>query len=222
MRVLVTGATSQVGQSFCELIRERDIEVVSLGRHAGATIRCDLSDIRQIDAIATEIALADRLFICHGLMKPTPYLHQNAFDICRGMTVNLHATVRIIEHALQRNPHVRIGVVGSESARKGSFDTNYALSKAALHAYVRWRRIEHPCQQLVAIAPSMIGDAGMTTRRSDHGRVRRRTIEHPKARLVLAREVARLSHVVLFSDGMDYVTNTVIHCNGGKFAGLPL
>jgi NAD(P)-dependent dehydrogenase (short-subunit alcohol dehydrogenase family) len=222
MRVLITGASTTIASSFVEKVQRFDpaADIVSLGRHPKCQLKVDLSDIEAVDAVAGEFATIDRFFLCHGLLQPRTLLQQTAANAAESLAVNLLSTVRLIEHALAINPAARIVVVGSESGYKGSFDDSYALSKAAINAYVRWRSLPHQSQQLVCLAPSMIIDAGMTTRRSDLDVVRQRAATHPKGRLLTAAEVAETAFYLLFQDG-GYISNTVISMDGGKFTPSP-
>ncbi|MFF0203391.1 SDR family oxidoreductase [Streptomyces sp. NPDC005017] len=193
--------------------------VATVGRSAESTYQADLGHPESVDTLTAHLPQFDRLLLCHGLLQDTPLAQQSGAQMTLSMTVNLLSTVRLIEHALQANPRMRIAVLGSESGIKGSYDDTYALAKAALHAYVGWRRTG-PEQQLVCIAPSMIADTGMTTRRRDQDRVTQRGTQHPKGRLLHSAEVAGLLHHALYED-QGYLTNAVIPLHGGKFASNP-
>lgn len=126
---------------------------------------------------------------------------------------NVGAVIQSCDAILEHNPNARICVIGSEAAYSRSFDHTYASAKAALHRYVETKRLM-PGQQLVAIAPGLIADAGMTERRTDQKAIEARRLAHPKQRWVTAAEVARLVHYVLYVD-TGYLTGTVIRLHGG-------
>jgi NAD(P)-dependent dehydrogenase (short-subunit alcohol dehydrogenase family) len=115
------------------------------------------------------------------------------------------------------NRSAKVVVLGSESAFSGSFDEDYAISKRRLSEYVEAKRLHFPDQQLVCIAPSIIADAGMTTRRTDAARLEERAALHPKERFVLAAEVARLAYYVLYQDS-GYLSGVTIRLHGGSHA----
>ena len=71
-----------------------------------------------------------------------------------------------------------------------------------------------PQQQLVAVAPSIIEDSGMTKVRTDHENLAARCQANPKGRFLKAIEVARLVRFLLYDD-KGYINNTVIEMNGG-------
>lgn len=133
-----------------------------------------------------------------------------------GWTVNFISIACACDWIISGNPHARICIIGSESAYRGSFDETYAVAKHAMHMYVEGRKLKSPTQQLVAISPGIIGDCGMTTRRRDVANVARRRREHPKGRFLMARDVARMAQVLLYGDGMDYVSGTVVRMHGGE------
>lgn len=130
--------------------------------------------------------------------------------------VNFVQVAQECDAILETNPQARIVVVGSESGFSGSYDMAYAGAKAALHLYVETKRLQ-PGQQLVGVAPSIVSDAGMTTRRTDTERLAERRTTHPKGRFLMAREVARLIHFLLYRDE-GYLSGTVIRMHGGERA----
>lgn len=147
----------------------------------------------------------DRLLITQGLMS---------FDPAEAWRVNYHEVAALCDFVLTRNEAARICVMGSESGYLGSFCRPYAEAKAALHRYVETRPLL-PLQQLVAVSPGIISDAGMTTRRDDQDTVQKRAEEHPKRRHVTTDEVVRLIRFLLYED-QGYVSGTVVRINGGR------
>jgi NAD(P)-dependent dehydrogenase (short-subunit alcohol dehydrogenase family) len=130
---------------------------------------------------------------------------------------NFAMVARQCDLILATNDKARICVIGSESGFSWSFDGVYAASKAAVHRYVETKRLRTPYQQLICIAPSIVGDLGMTSRRTDAANLERRKLEHPKQRFLTAAEVCQLIHFALYVDD-GYLTNTVIRLNGGAHA----
>lgn len=150
----MTGASSTIAREVARILRQRQPAewIVRLGRGPGCAHVVDLGSLEQVDALPAEVFAADRLLVCHGVLQAKQFLVQRPSEIVHSLTVNLLSTVRLLERALSVNPEVRAVVMGSESGVKGSFDGTYALAKAGLHAYVRWRELA-PGQQLVCIAP---------------------------------------------------------------------
>ncbi len=129
---------------------------------------------------------------------------------------NFMLIAALLDGVFKEDSAARVVVIGSESGFAGSYDTAYAGAKAALHLYVE-RKALKPHQQLVAISPGIIGDAGMTTRRADVGTLEKRRAAHPKQRFLTAKEVAQMAHFLLYVD-LGYTSGTVIRINGGENA----
>jgi 3-oxoacyl-[acyl-carrier protein] reductase len=146
--------------------------------------------------------MAERFLLCAGIIDADPHMT---------MDINYYEPREIMEAVFDVNPNARICVVGSMSGIRGSFDQSYAASKASLHLYVETKALT-PNQQLVAVAPWIISDAGMTLRRSDNYAVK--AMKHPKGRFITSLEVAHLIRFLLYED-RGYITNTVIQMHGG-------
>lgn len=160
------------------------------------------------------MACADRFVLCAGLMIPRRGIAQAAQEITNSMRVNYLFPITVCDEILKSNSKARICVVGSESGITGSYDDVYAAAKAAVHAYVERKRLSYPDQQLVAIAPSIIEDCGMTLRRQDRENLEFRRTSHPKQRFLKAQEVARLIHFLLYVDA-GYISGVTVRMNGG-------
>jgi NAD(P)-dependent dehydrogenase (short-subunit alcohol dehydrogenase family) len=163
-----------------------------------------------------DVTKIDRYLLCAGVLHSLHISDQSYEDQHMSLEVNLLDPVNLCEKIFGLNSHARICVIGSESGFSWSYDGVYAASKAALHRYVETRRLQ-PEQQLVCIAPGIIGDAGMTLRRTDTERLREREAAHPKRRFLTSKEVARMAYHLLFVDE-GYTTNVVIRMNGGEHA----
>lgn len=157
---------------------------------------------------------ADRYLFCQGLLFSKTSEDQSEEERSESYRVNALDVIASCEHVIKGNDRARICVIGSESAFSGSFDGTYAKAKVALHRYVETRQLRTPHQQLVCIAPSIIGDAGMTLRRTDTHNLERRRLSHPKKRFLSSLEVAKLVYHVLYVDD-GYLTGVVIRMNGG-------
>lgn len=135
---------------------------------------------------------ADRFVLAAGLLpgKRIDQISQNEALECCG--VNLIQPIRLCELILERRPAARICVIGSWSTQGGSFDKLYAATKGGLHQYVQTRAVKSS-QQLVAVAPTIIIDSGMTRRRPDFEGLEERR------KTVRAIDVARVIFETLWS-----------------------
>lgn len=158
---------------------------------------------------------ADRYLFAQGVIYGKAAWDMTLAEHMDTMVVNYRSIAESVELILEENERARICVIGSESGFLGSFDKAYADSKNLLHRFVETTRLRSPAQQLVAISPGVIGDAGMTTRRTDTDRLASRELAHPKRRFVTAREVARLAYFLLYQDE-GYISGTVVRMHGGE------
>jgi NAD(P)-dependent dehydrogenase (short-subunit alcohol dehydrogenase family) len=159
------------------------------------------------------LAGCNRYLLCAGLLQPKKTRDQEWKEIHESLDVNLIRPMDLCEEILRTNDHARICVVGSESGFMWSHDGTYAAAKAALHRYVETKKLK-PGQQLVCVAPSIIGDTNMTMAREDVENLKRRRAEHPKRRFLKAVEVASVIHFLLYRDE-GYLSGQVIRMNGG-------
>lgn len=156
----------------------------------------------------------DRYLFAQGYLAGRSRQEISREEAMRTYLVNLHQITEDIDRIVENNPRARIVVIGSESAFSGSYDETYADAKRQLSAYVERKRLTNPRQQLVCVAPSIIADAGMTTRRPDQARLAERASMHPKRRFLSAAEVARVVYYALYQDS-GYLSGTTIRLHGG-------
>lgn len=157
---------------------------------------------------------ASRYLFCAGVLRPKPIAEQTDEEIAETFMVNAASVIQACDRIIAKNDQARICVIGSESGFAWSFDGAYAASKAALHRYIETKKLRTVDQQLVCVAPSIIGDAAMTTRRTDKQQLAKREMAHPKGRFLEAEEVARVVRFLLYGD-RGYISGTVIRMNGG-------
>jgi NAD(P)-dependent dehydrogenase (short-subunit alcohol dehydrogenase family) len=157
---------------------------------------------------------AERYLFCQGLLRPERIGDQSEEEIAESFLVNAAQIIRECDTIFAENENARVCVIGSESGFSWSHDGSYAAAKAALHQYVETKKLTKPGQQLICIAPGMIGDAGMTARRKDQENVNLRCASHPKGRLLTSVEVARMIYHSLYVDE-GYLSGIVIRMNGG-------
>lgn len=157
---------------------------------------------------------ADRHLFCQGVLYGKPSTEYLEYEIAECFRANYITVKRQCDLIFAANPTARVCVIGSESAFAGSYDDLYAGSKMLLHHYVTTKKLG-PEQQLICIAPSIVGDAGMTTRREDTDNLVSRETSHPKGRFLTCDEVAAdIFHYLYVHAG--YGTGVVIRLNGGQ------
>ena len=154
-----------------------------------------------------------------GILTPKKFNEQSQEELRLSFLMNLILPIKIIEKINSLEHEFRMLYISSESAKKGSHDGAYFVTKASVEAYIKEIRLKNTKSSINALAPSMISDAGMTTRRNDQDNVEKVAQDHPKQRLLLSEEVAATSFWLL-NDSSDYITNSVIEINGGKFTRM--
>jgi NADP-dependent 3-hydroxy acid dehydrogenase YdfG len=211
MSIGVTGFRTTIAQNLLAMVPNET--VVSIGRQPTDDVMVDFADEFDVTAIPPDL---DRYLLAAGLLVPRTLFQQTFRETAASFAVNLTSAIRICEHVLSNNSQARIAIIGSESWR-GSYDTSYFLAKRGINAYVEGRRLAFPEQQLVVVSPTIVMDAGMTTRRHDLDRVHQRAEAAPQQRLLDSAEVAELIHYCLYVN-RGSLTNTVVSLNGGEFA----
>lgn len=194
--LLIRGINSQISQRLRKLVGSGET-VASIPRDGAVP------------------AYAERYVFCAGLLRPLPITEQTPEQIAESFFANCTDVIRTCDALFAINNRARVCIIGSESAYTWSYDGAYAASKAALHRYVETKRLPCPGQQLVCVAPSIIEDAGMTTRRVDLDRLAERREAHPKKRFLTSAEIAKLVYFLLYVDD-GYICNHVVRVNGGE------
>jgi hypothetical protein len=153
-----------------------------------------------------------------GLLFPNRIVDQKFEEKIAGYIYNFLIPVTLIEKLNKFESGFNFIYISSESAKKGSFDGNYACQKAATETFIRECQLLNRESIVVAVAPSMMSDAGMTLRRSDTKNVENAKNNHPKGNLLRTAELVKLIEFLVFKN--TYISNTTIEINGGKFARM--
>lgn len=214
-KVLVIGASSYLSQSLASKLGHCDVSFI--GRKTPEKL--DALNLSS-EYIKETISLNKDVYIFNlGLIQPKTIFEQSSEEIERSMRINLLFVVKSSEYILDNNSKAKVLIIGSESGKKGSYDTTYFLAKAGLRAYVKERYLSSPYQQLLLFSPSTIGDSAMTLGRHDKERLNEYMLNHPKKRFLCNDELASIMSQFI-NDEFSYVTNTEIEINGGKFARM--
>jgi NAD(P)-dependent dehydrogenase (short-subunit alcohol dehydrogenase family) len=155
-----------------------------------------------------------------GKLYPASINNQTFEEKLEGFIFNYLIPVSLIDHLNTSEFSFNFIYISSESAKKGSFDSNYASQKAATEMFIRECQLLIKKSILVGVAPSMIIDSGMTQRRNDIENVFKAEKFHPKKRLLYTNELVDLIEYLMHSN--TYISNTIIEMNGGKFARMKI
>ena len=213
-KILITGSNSKIAKNLLKLIPKNNYTKKINSKDI------DFSNIGLVKDKINFFFKFDKIFFFHSKIGTTRIDFNDLNKINESIYVNLISQIYISEYCLQNNKNVKIFFVGSESGIKGSYDIIYGLMKSAIHKYVEERRPSYPKQKIFCIAPSTIIDSNFTISRKDKDNVNKSISNNPKKRGILSREVAEIIYEIMFKKRFDYLSNTVIHLNGGKFARM--
>lgn len=192
----VTGESSVIAQKYVEMYADEGVDVITRRHPRDLPVGCD------------------EYLICSGVLHGKEMCELREEQISETFAVNFSDIASACDIIIRNNQEARICIIGSYSGEKGSYDMAYAGAKAAMHMYIRNKRLVHPKQTLVGVAPWMVQDAKMTTRRRDFGQVLERGKRRRIGRWATSREVARIAHFAL---NEPLMCNTVIEAKGGNW-----
>tara|TARA_A100000164_G_C21913735_1_gene777080 strand:- start:1079 stop:1726 length:648 start_codon:yes stop_codon:yes gene_type:complete len=212
-KFFITGSNSNIGKNFIKLLPKNSIIFKPSKKEL------NFSNLKKIKKYKNKIIESDVIVLLHSKIIPKLHLKKTETEVINQIRINLLSILEITELALKHNKKARIFILGSESGKKGSFDIVYGLTKTALHKYITERKIFFPKQQLLGIAPSTIVDGKITIRRKDKKNVRKSINLNPKKRGIYSFEISRLIYSLIYFN-TDYISNTVIDVDGGKFSRM--
>ncbi|MEP5732169.1 MAG: short chain dehydrogenase [Sulfitobacter sp.] len=144
MRVVVVGASGDIGQAVCCALAGRH-EVIRAGRR-GADVKVDLSDTRSVQAMFEQIGAVDAVVSTAGEVHFAPLEEQTSETILHGLQHKVMGQVNLVLAGM----HV-IAQGGSFTLTSGVLDrdpipmgTGAATANAALAGFVRGAAIELP------------------------------------------------------------------------------
>lgn len=217
-RVVFGDVDEQAGRALAEALAS-----------GGSTVRFQLCDVRDLDAVEALVASCDHEFgppevalYATGIIKPAVFLELTAADFDLVMDVNLRGAVFFFQSVARRlvaagrgGSLVSISSVGGVVA--GDNTHAYGMSKAGLI---------HLAKSLaVSLAPyhiraNSVGPGGIDTamqqklsQEEKHASLSRT----PMLRLAQPREIAEVA-LFLASDASSYVTGQTIFADGGRLA----
>jgi hypothetical protein len=211
-KILIIGKNSIIAKEFIKKIH--NTQIIAPSKSLWNMNNTDLSK-KQINIIKN----VDKILLLQSVISSKFFLDRKQSEITKQININFLSIIKICELALNYNKKVKIIVLGSESGIKGSYDIVYGLMKFSIHKYVEERKIQYSKQQLVCISPSTIIDTKMTLSRKDQKNVLMSILKNPKKRGIKSIEIANLIYTIFYNI-TDYMTNTVIRVDGGKFSRM--
>ena len=211
-KILIIGKKSKIAKEFLKKVKNADVLCPSKKNW-------DMKNVDFKSHQIKKIISADKILLLQSIISSNKFIKRKQKEILHQVSINLISIIKICEIALEKNKNVKIIVLGSESGIKGSYDIIYGLMKTSLHKYVEERRINYPNQQLVCISPSTIIDSRLTSKRKDKKNILKSVANNPKKRGIMSIEIAELIYNIFYKT-TDYLTNTVIRVDGGKFSRM--
>ncbi len=211
-KILIIGKKSKIAKEFLKKVKNADV-------FCPLKNNWDMKNLDFKNSHIKKITNADKILLLQSVISSKKFIKRSQREILDQVTINLMSVIKICEIALEKNKNVKIIVLGSESGIKGSYDIVYGLMKTSLHKYVEERRINHSKQQLICISPSTIIDSRLTFKRKDQKNILKSVRNNPKKRGIMSFEIAELIYNIFYKT-TDYITNTVIKVDGGKFTRM--
>lgn len=173
-RVLIVGASGEIGRYICEAFHSIGEEVVTTYSTKAAShsnldhsLHLDLADTHSIDSFVQ--TTKDRAYVFDVVIFVSGFLpglspkEYDSSSVAKVIAINLAGPCELLFSLLQYiQQDARILFFSSISAQRGSYDPIYAAAKGGLLSFVKSMVNHLPKQATInAIAPGLIEGSGM-------------------------------------------------------------
>jgi len=178
----------------------------------------DLSDSLQfIDELNPDTRYS--IVYCSSILYNKNFGEQSNKQIHDSFHINTVVPIKILRRfndsgSLKFNFHY----IGSESAKKGSYDCSYAMTKKAAQDYIINYKLKNAKSRSLVWAPSTMSK-GMTAKRKDIQRLNNIRESLRSKRFLTPEELVKMI-TLLDGEEFAYLSNTLIEINDGKFSTL--
>ena len=232
--VLVTGASSGIGQSIAITISKMGASVVLSGRnetrlrktlsmlsgHSHSLVIADLTNQLDIGNLASNVVQLDGIVHCAGIGYRMPAKMVTESDLERVMHANFNGAV-LLQAALLMKKKVKkyasIVFIASKAVDFPSFGNSiYSASKGALIAYSKCLALELAPRgiRVNCICPAMVWTELIMQNELTEEQLRESEKDYPLKRFGKPEDIANLA-VYLLSDASSWMTNSCIDITGG-------
>lgn len=208
MRTVIFGASSNIAKELNWLYLNHEIVNVSRS-HEIFTEENFLSVNRMFCENDVVIYLS-------SILRAIRIEDQTYDQIYESLRINTLIPIKIMRHLNKCHQRFTFCYISSESALKGSYDDSYFIFKGAVERFIEEFHLNSTESRVFGISPSTIL-SGMTISRTDTERLETYRIAHRKGRFLDAPEFAKIVFL-LCSKEFNYLSNTIVEVNGGKFA----
>ena len=232
--ILVTGASSGIGQSIAVTISKMGANVIINGRNesrlhatmsmlAGSGHNMVIADITKqadVDFLSTNVAQLDGIVHCAGIGHRMPAKMVTEADVNLVMDANFKGAV-LLQAALLMKKKVKkdssIVFIASKAADYPSVgNAIYSASKGALIAYSKCLALELAPRgiRVNCICPAMVWTDLIMQNEVTVDQLRESEKNYPLKRFGKPEDIANLA-VYLLSDASSWMTNSCIEITGG-------
>ena len=244
---LIVGGTTGMGKASAKALLKRGAIVRIVGRSADRlnavrselgqygeveTIRADLYESRDVEALIASIDADDRVYgylvNAAGTFNPKPFLEHTADDY--DSYLDLNKATFFVTQAVARNMArngggsiVNIGSMWAKQAVKATPSSAYSMAKAGLHSLTQHLAMELGDKgiRVNAVSPAVVAtpiyETFIDPSEVDEALAGFNAF-HPIGRIGKPDDVASAIDYLL-SDGAGWITGTVVDVDGGVMAG---
>jgi NAD(P)-dependent dehydrogenase (short-subunit alcohol dehydrogenase family) len=235
-RILVTGATGEIGAAVARELAAHDVRVIATARNegplaelvgslAGADHQLIAADLREADlaplmATATRDGKLDGFVHCAGTSSVLPARMLDRTRVMADLEVNYLAFVELVRQFSRKrcyNPGASVVALSSiAAAQPEKCQTSYAAAKSALDTAVRALAIElAPVGiRLNSILPGAVATKAMAD--AEARGVDMRALADKQLLGIIAPEVVAQTVVYLLSDASSAMTGRQVFLDGGR------
>lgn len=233
--ILVTGASSGIGQATAIACSKMGADIIAVGRNEerlDATIselegannlRClvDLAEKEGVEKLVDEIPCINGCVLCAGIGMTKPFQFSTREDYDRVFNVNYYATIELLRLLIKRKKMLKGGSVVIVSSIGGvrSFNPGngiYGASKAALNSTMKFCAIELAPKKIRvnSVNPGMVHTKLIDPNTISEDQLKQDMEKYPLKRYGEPSDIAN-GIIYLLSEASSWVTGHSLVIDGG-------
>lgn len=233
--ILVTGASSGIGQATAIECSRMGAKVIAVARNAerlqetlsqmeggeNSSISCDLLNEEATKNLIASIPALDGIVLCAGIGLTLPLLFATREKIDHVFNTNFFATVEIIRLLFKSKKIKKGGSIVAIASVGGVYSFNvgngiYGAAKAALSSWMKFLALEVAPKEIRvnSICPAMIKTPLIDPKSISEEQLEEDRKSYPLKRYGMPIEVAQ-SAVFFLSDATKWITGTNFLIDGG-------